>query len=300
MGLRPTRGLISRTGIIPLGSTQDEAGPITRTVEDAAHFLDAVVGYDPSDPITAFGLHRKPESYAKGLSPEGLRGARIGLLLDVLGQDPIHTEVNAVVEEAVKKIEGAGATVIRMRIPNLADLTRDMALSSYEFKVAFDKYLAGVGEGAPVKSLEEFVARGEFHSSLREGVEAAVARTDGLHEEEYRSRVLRRHDLRQAIMVAMATDSLDAILYPHQRRLVVPIGEEQLDRNGVLSNATGFPAITFQGGFSEPKPTAPVGIPVGIELLGPEWSEQRLLGMAYAFEQAARVRRPPTATPPLP
>ena len=101
-------------------------------------------------------------------------------------------------------------------------------------------------------------------------------------------------------MNVMAANRLDAILYPHQRRLVVPIGEDQVDRNGVLSNSTGFPAITFPGGFSRPTASAPLGVPVGIELLGPEFSEPTLIGLAFAFEQAAKLRRLPASTPPLP
>ena len=94
-------------------------------------------------------------------------------------------------------------------------------------------------------------------------------------------------------MMVIADHELDALIYPHQRRLVVPIGEDQVERNGVLSNSTGFPAITFPGGFSEPGASAPLGVPVGIELLGPEWTEPTLIGLAYAFEQATSVRRPP-------
>ena len=100
-------------------------------------------------------------------------------------------------------------------------------------------------------------------------------------------------------MTIMAQNKLDAILYPHQRRLVVPIGEDQVDRNGVLSNSTGFPAIAFPGGFSSPTSSAPIGVPVGIELLGPDWSEPVLIKLAYAFEQVAKIRKPPASTPSL-
>jgi Asp-tRNA(Asn)/Glu-tRNA(Gln) amidotransferase A subunit family amidase len=100
-------------------------------------------------------------------------------------------------------------------------------------------------------------------------------------------------------MTVMAENKLDAILYPHQKRLVVPIGQEQADRNGVLSNSTGFPAITFPGGFSKPATASPMGVPVGIELLGPEWSEPTLIKLAYAFERFAKIRKPPASTPPL-
>jgi Asp-tRNA(Asn)/Glu-tRNA(Gln) amidotransferase A subunit family amidase len=105
--------------------------------------------------------------------------------------------------------------------------------------------------------------------------------------------VARREALRQAVMNVMAANRLDAILYTHQKRLVVPIGEDQAERNGVLSNSTGFPAITFPGGFSAPTSTAPIGVPVGLEMLGPEWSEATLFRLAFAFEQATHARKPP-------
>ena len=103
--------------------------------------------------------------------------------------------------------------------------------------------------------------------------------------------------VRQALMTLLADNDLEALLYPHQQRLVARIGEEQLERNGVLSHGTGFPAITFPGGFSQPTPSAPLGVPIGIELLGPAWSEPQLIRLAYAFEQAAQLRRPPASTP---
>jgi Asp-tRNA(Asn)/Glu-tRNA(Gln) amidotransferase A subunit family amidase len=299
VGLRPTRGLISRTGIIPISTTQDEAGPITRTVEDAARMLDVMAGYDPDDPITAFGESKVPKTYTAFLDRTGLKGARIGVLMDFFGEDKVHQEVNAVIEAAIKKMTDSGATMIRINIPNLDALTRNIQVSEYETKIAFNKYLAGLGPRAPVKTLEEFIARAEFHASLKAGLEADQRVVDGLNDPEYKNRLLRRSDLRQAVMSIMAQNRLDAILYPHQRRLVVPIGEEQVDRNGVLSNSTGFPAITFPAGFSAPTTSAPVGVPIGIELLGPDWSEPVLIRLAYAFEQFAKIRKPPASTPPL-
>ena len=299
VGLRPTRGLISRSGIIPISTTQDEAGPITRTVEDAARMLDVMAGYDPDDPITAFGAPKIPRTYTAFLDREGLKGARIGVLIDFFGREAVHQEVNAVTESAIRKMTEAGATMIRINMPNLDGLTRDIQVSEFETKIAFNNYLAKLGPRAPVKTLAEFIARGEFHSSLKAGLEADQRVVDGLNDPEYRNRLLRRNDLRQAVMTVMADNRLDAILYPHQRRLVVPIGEDQVDRNGVLSNSTGFPAIAFPGGFSTPTNSAPIGVPVGIELLGPDWSEPVLLKLAYAFEQAAKIRKPPASTPPL-
>jgi Asp-tRNA(Asn)/Glu-tRNA(Gln) amidotransferase A subunit family amidase len=299
VGIRPTRGLVSRAGIIPVSITQDEAGPITRTVEDAARMLDAIVGYDPADEITAFSSGKIPESYTTSLDRAGLRGARLGVLTDFFGKDPVHQEVNSASEAAIKKMMELGAAVVRISIPHLSDLTRDLGLSTFEGKIAFNKYLANLGPKAPVRSLEEFIAGGGFHVSIRAALESDQKVRDGLNDPEYKRRLLRRNELRQAVMIVMAQHKLDAILYPHQRRLVASIGEEQLERNGVLSNSTGFPAITFPGGFSAPTASAPIGVPIGIELLGGEWSEPTLIKLAYAFEQHARIRRPPASTLPL-
>ncbi len=299
VGLRPTRGLISRSGIIPVSTTQDEAGPLARTVEDAARLLDVMAGYDTDDPITAFGAHRVPRTYTAFLDRDALKGARIGVLTDFFGRDPVHQDVNAVMEEAITKMSAAGASMIGITIPSLDRLTRDIQVADFEAKAAFNHYLASLGPRSPVKTFDDFVARGEFHPAIKGPLEAERRIVDGLNDAEYRSRLLRRQDLRQAVMSVLAAQRLDAVLYPHQRRLVVPIGEEQVDRNGVLSNSTGFPAITFPAGFSPVSATAPLGVPIGVELLGPEWSETRLIALAFAFEQAATVRRPPASTPPL-
>jgi len=295
VGLRPTRGLISRSGIIPISTTQDEAGPITRTVEDAARMLDVMAGYDPGDPITAFGTPRIPATYTAFLSAGRLKGARIGILTELFGHEAVHEEVNRVTDAAIEKMTHAGAIVLRVTIPGLERLTQDIQVADYEARAAFDEYLTTRGPRAPVRSLDEFIARGQFHPSIKASLDAErrVSRNDI----EYTNRLLRRQELRQAVMTAFAANQLDAILYPHQRRLVVRIGEEQVERNGVLSNSTGFPAITFPGGFSRPTDSAPLGVPVGIELLGPEWSEPTLIGLAFAFEQVTRARRPPMSTP---
>ena len=299
VGLRPTRGLISRAGIMPFSTTQDEAGPMTRTVEDVARMLDVMAEYDPNDPITAFNAGRIPATYTAALEADGLKGARIGLLTDFMGSDPIHADVNRAVESAVARMTAMGATIVRISIPGLDDLTRGLSLMSFEFKAAFDNYLGGLGSVAPVKSLAEFVARGEAHESMRRGLEGDLKVVDGPQSIEYHRMLQRRQALRQAVMTAIAGNKLDAILYPHQKRLVVPIGEDQAERNGVLSNSTGFPALTFPGGFSPPSASAPIGVPIGLELLGPEWSETVLLKLAYAYEQATRHRKPPRSTPPL-
>ena len=300
MGLRPTRGLVSRDGIIPLSPTQDAAGPITRTVEDTARMLDVMAGYDARDPITAFSLGHVPDRYTDSLDADALVGARIGVLMDLFGTEPIHREVTAATLDAAERMAAAGATTIPVRIPELDRLTRDVRVAGFEAREAFNAYLADLGSRSPVRTLAEFIQRDEFDESIRGGLELDQAVDDGLSDPEYHRRLRQRDELRQAVMTAMAEHELDALLYPHQRRLVASIGEPQLERNGVLSNGTGFPAITVPGGFSAPSASAPLGIPIGVELLGPDWSEPRLIALAYAFEQATRHRRPPVSAPRLP
>src|SRR5687767_859670 len=145
VGLRPTRGLISRAGVMPFSTTQDEAGPMTRTVEDVARMLDVMAGYDPNDPITAFSAGHIPRSYTSTLDRNGLKGARIGLLTDMVGTESIHRDVNQVLDAAVARMTAMGATVVRISIPKLDELTRGLNLMTLEFKAAFDRYLADLG-----------------------------------------------------------------------------------------------------------------------------------------------------------
>ena len=127
-----------------------------------------MAGYDPDDPITAFGWPKIPDTYTAFLDRDGLKGARIGVLMDFFGRDAVHQEVNAIIEAAIRKMTDSGATMIRISIPNLDALTRDIQVSQFETKIAFNKYLARLGPRAPVKTLEEFIARGEF-SRLAQG-----------------------------------------------------------------------------------------------------------------------------------
>lgn len=296
VGLRPTRGLISRDGIIPYSITQDEAGPIARTVEDAARMLDVMAGYDAADPITASSEGHVPRTYTAALDAAGLRGVRVGVLTAFFGTEAIHAPVNTVMEHAMAALRAQGATLSPIAIPNLAALTADTTLSEFESRTAIDRYLASLGAAAPVKTLAELIAKGDYHPSIAADLRASDAHEHGMRSEAYRRRIARREDLRQAVAEVMAVNRLDAILYPHQRRLVAPIGEEQLERNGVLSNATGFPALTLPAGFSAPSASAPIGVPIGLELLAAEWNEMGLLRMGHAFEQAMHYRRMPQST----
>ena len=299
VGLRSTRGLISRSGILPISQTQDEAGPLARTVSDLAIAMDVMAGYDPEDPITAMGLGHVPKTYTAFLKTDALKGKRIGMLRPYFGAEAIHAEVNAVMDKDITALKALGATVVDIVIPDLDALTADMGTSPFELKTVFNTYLKTLGPTPPVKDFADFVAKGGFHPVMTATVKTAAAKPNGMGEPAYTAIFARRDVLRKAVLFAMAENKLDVIAYPHQKRLVVPVGDEQVERNGVLSNATGFPAITLPGGFSAPTKTAPIGVPVGIELLGREWSEGDLIAMGYAFEQGTHFRKPPASAPAL-
>ncbi|MCR2792809.1 amidase family protein [Microbacterium sp. zg.Y625] len=300
VGVRPTRGLVSRNGVAPNSYTQDEIGPITRTVEDAARVLEVMAGYDPNDPITVLGVDHVPASYVDGLDAHALEGARIGLLTDLLGTDEaLHGEVNDVVDRAVEEMEELGAEVVRFSIPNWAELSSNVATAVYEAEPAMAAYLAEVGSGAPYSTLAEIAATESAVPDVQKSLQEELAVGEGMASPEYFEKTANRESLKLAVLQAMAEHDIDVILYPLQKRLVSKIGEPQAERNGVLSNGTGMPAITFPGGFSSATADAPLGVPIGVELLGPDFSEQMLLSYAYAFEQATSIRKAPESTPAL-
>ncbi|ENA26749.1 hypothetical protein HMPREF1487_09563 [Pseudomonas sp. HPB0071] len=300
VGVRPTRGLISRSGIMPNSFTQDEIGPLARTVIDAAMMLDVMVGFDPADPITALGVGRTPKSYAESLDPQALKGAKIGLITDLLGKDDRHQEVTKALNSVAEKMEKQGATIVRFSLPELANLSKLVATDTYEAKAAFESYFATLPANAPVKSFGDLVATKSASPDIQKTLEKEFAIKDGMSSDEYKTHMLNREKLRIVLAAKMAELGVSAILYPMQSILVTHTGQpNQPERNGVLSNATGFPAMTFQAGFSEPDANAPLGVPIGAELLGLDYTEPKLLSYAYAFEQAYHVRKPPMSTPPL-
>ncbi|MGO8830220.1 MAG: amidase family protein [Steroidobacteraceae bacterium] len=296
VGIRPTLGLISRAGVIPYSFTQDAAGPLARTVTDAAKLLNVLVGYDPGDPATAWSIGNFEKDYTKFLIANGVKGKRIGVLRSFFGNAPVHEQVNTVANKAIEDLRRLGAAVIELDTPDLdsGKIASDISVHLYEFKPALNTYLAA--GNAPVKSLEEIISSGKYHPNIDESIRKAqsLELDDG-----YRLRLQKRSELQQRVMKIMADDQLDAIVFPHQKRLVVPIGETQVERNGGLGSVTGFPSIVVPGGFSSPTPTAQLGVPVGIEFLGRPWSEKVLIEIGYGYEQATKHRRSPSTTPPI-
>jgi amidase len=298
VGFRPTLGLVSRNGIIPYSLTQDTAGPITLTVRDAAIVMDVIGGYDPADIKTAWSIDSKPATYLEYLDSNGLSGKRIGVLLDLFGIKGEHQEVNTTIHQSIELMREKGAEIIPLTESFDSNyLVSDVSVHLYDLNDDLNGYLQSLGPTAPVHSLEEIFRSGKFHP----GIEANIRKAIMLHKESsaYQERLIRQMRLRDQIMRLFADYALDALVYPHQKRLVVPIGETQIERNGALASVAGFPAITVPAGFSSPTAGAPIGVPIGIEFLGRPWSEPLLFTIAYAFEQASQIRKPPVSTPPV-
>ena len=292
VGIRPTLGLVSRSGIVPYSLTQDTAGSICRSVEDAVRTLDVIAGYDSTDAQTAWSAGNIPSSYAAFLKKDRMRGRRIGILESFFGKGEIHAEVNHVVREAIKVFSQNGAETIPINEEiDSGWLTSKVSVHLDDLKDHLNSYLAALPPDAPVHSLEEIMASGKYHPSIKANMEAALALSTGTAE--YNKKLILREQTRTQVMKLMADYNLDAIVYPHQQQLVCKTGESQLQRNGVLCSVTGFPSIAVPAGFSSPQPHAPLGVPVGMEIIGRPWSEPLLIEIAYGFEQASRFRKAP-------
>ncbi|MCB1672000.1 MAG: amidase family protein [Gammaproteobacteria bacterium] len=287
-GLRPSKGLSSIYGVMPLSHTQDVAGPLARSVTDLAIVLDAVAGYDPRDVATAYMAGRPAPGFVAKLSSESLAGLRIGRLEDYFGR--ADNAVNGVITEVLEKLQAAGVEIVDLDTQNLAPLLAGSGLIGHEFKADLNTYLITFGSER-ISSLDDIVDAGLYH----EAVQGALTRSrnSAFNEEAYLEAQLARAQLREQLEDILAANDLDALVYPPIGQLPVFIGESQPGNNCSLSANTGLPAISVPAGFSTN------GLPVGLELLGGFMSDARLVSIAYRIEQLITPRRIPIATPPL-
>jgi len=296
VGLRGTQGLSSRRGIIPLSHTQDIGGPLARSVTDLALLLDATVGFDPGDQQTALSRGRIPASYLDSLNPGALTGKRIGVVEDLLLVDPEDDEVAAVIGRATTELAGAGATLVRVRFPDLEGLLNveptGFFVLAHDFKTDINAYLAA-HPTAPVRSLTEILASGRYDPVIDEVLRVSES-MNAESELTYLRALSQRARVRETVLALMAEQHLDALAYPTIRRTPAPLGEPQSGSNCQLSAKSGLPAISLPAGFTDS------GMPVGLELLAGPWEEGTLLGMAFDFEQTAHHRRPPPLLAPKP
>lgn len=302
VGLRPSTGLISRDGIVPLSLTEDTVGPITRTVSDAALFTDVLAGYDSADPETAESVRRTPHaegnSYTDSLHEGGFDGARIGVYRDYVG--PVEEleereeiqgarRVKAVFDAALEEMERLGATVVSVESPPDELVATANVDSGDEFNRDINQYLATLEEGP--ETLAEIVASDEYAPELCETIRAReeVDENELDRNLEYLRGLSKRDDLQQSVLATMAEKSLDVIVYPTIRRTPPRIGSERgWGSNAQLAPALEFPAITVPAGFTETE-----SLPVGVEFVAREFQEALLFELAYSYERATHHRCSP-------
>ena len=310
VGLKPTHGLLSRGGIIPLSLTFDTGGPMARSVTDVAIALGVMTGVDPADAATAKSQGRFQTDYAKFLKADALQGARIGIARDFLGADP---DVDWVVDASLDAMRKAGATVVDVRYPKwLLDAKQEFynAIRRPEFPVQIAAYLATLGPAYP-KTLTEMIERANRFTTVRaDGAAPNPGRWTLFKREaesgtldDYRYTSVRDHGLpmvRATVEGMLAAQQLDAIVYPTSSRRPGVIAETGAAAAGGapsptdIANLTGLPDLIVPAGFTGDN------LPVGISFFGPAFSEPTLLALGFSFEQATHARRLPVHAPARP
>jgi amidase len=302
VGMKPTVGLVSCAGVIPSSLSHNSCGPLARSVADLAHLLDHMAGFDPRDFMTRLALGHQPKTYAGFLDANGLKGARFGVVVELVGEKPEHAEVTRVFNEAVKRMESLGATVVKIRIPNMeAYSSNQIGTDIYEAWELFDVWFKELGPTSPYRDTADFLERGkgQYDDALVPRMRERQEHAGPEHFAEYERRLLKMHEFRKLLVGIMDQQSLDAMVYPMQKILVSEHGKSNADRNGFLASMGMLPAIDVPAGYSKPLPAAPNGIPIGMDFLGRPFDEGRLIKLAYAWEQQGLQRKWPKSTPPL-
>lgn len=307
--LKPTHGLLSRDGIIPLGLSFDTGGPMARNVSDVATALGVMTGVDPADAATQKSAGRFETNYAKYLNANALRGARIGVARDFMGHD---ADVDWVMEAAFDAMKAAGATLVDVRLPAWLIAAKGEfynAIRYPEFAAQIKDYLATTGPQYP-KTLDQLIERARKVNAPRpDGAGPNPGRWTLMKREagsgtlnDYSYTAVRDHGLplmRAVVEGLLAAQTLDAIVYPTSstRPPLVSAPPEPPGGGATspanIANLTGFPDLIVPAGFTGDR------LPVAVSFLGPAFSEPRLIALGYSFEQATRARRLPVHTPPL-
>ena len=295
VGIKPTVGLVSRTGIIPISASQDTAGPMARTVADAAALLTVLAGYDPQDPATAPLKDRPPIDYSRFLEANSLKGVRIGVMRHYAG---FHEKVDAVFESALAALRAQGAVLVDpVEVPNATKLDADeQVVLQFEFKDGLNRYLK-TRVGSSPRTLAELIHYNEQHAATEMphfGQELFTQSNDrgDLSDSHYVEAHERARSLAgpQGIDAALAKDHLDVLVAPTMGPAWTTdlVNGDHFLGGGVstLPAVSGYPHITVPMGAVE-------GLPVGLSFVGAAWSEGKLISYAYTFEQATHARRPP-------
>jgi amidase len=301
VGIKPTLGLVSRSGIIPIAHSQDTAGPMARTVADAAALLTVMQGYDPADEITATGREYYTRDYAKFLDPAGLRGARIGVVRKYFG---FNDFVDKLMEEALAAMKHAGAEIVDpVEIESIGKFDEsELEVMMHELKADLEKYLAAFQPDAPVKTLADVIAFNE-KNAVREmpwfGQDLFLQsqKKGPLTSPEYINALEQNHRLTRK-------EGIDAVMDKHRlNALVAPVaGPAWLNDmpcgDHAEGNSTSLPAVAGYPNISVPAGEV-FGLPIGISFFGRAFSEPVLIKIAYAFEQTTKHRKPPRFLPTI-
>ncbi len=299
VGLKPTVGLVSRSGIIPIAASQDTAGPMTRSVADAAFLLDILDAADPDDPATtAAGKRRERSSYTSSLQRDGLRGARIGVARDFWGR---RAEVDTVTDAALEAMKKAGAQLIDVKFPNLRKFgDAEFIVLQYEFKDGIEKYLRG--RGSKYKTLNDLIKFNNDNAVrempyFKQTIFESSAKKGPLTDKEYLDAVeiCRKYAREDGIDKVMNENKLDAIVGPSNAPTwMIDLVNGDCGSGYVgsssLAAVAGYPNITVPAGFARE-------LPIGISFFGRAFSEATLIKIAYSFEQATKARRAPKFLP---
>ena len=295
VGIKPTVGLISRRGIVPISHTQDTPGPMARTVRDAATLLGALAGIDPKDPATE-GAMTLPD-YTVGLDESGLKGAKLASL-GVLG---MSAEADRVLAHFLLTVQSLGATTFNTSIPNSDEFSAyEHTVLLYEFPADLAAYLAVFGQGAPVRSLADVIAFNNQHRDLEMpffGQELMVeSEVRGpLTDQTYLDALARSGRYARTLGLDAAFDQfgVDAFVTVTTNaacKIDHHWGDSGLVGSAGFAAVSGYPSITVPAGFA-------AELPIGISFIGRKWSEAKLIQLAYAYEQATKHRRPPRFSP---
>ncbi|HEV8587370.1 MAG TPA: amidase [Pyrinomonadaceae bacterium] len=299
VGIKPTLGLVSRAGIVPIAHSQDTAGPMSRTVTDAAILLGTMNGVDARDDATNASVGKSMTDYTRFLVADGLKHARIGVQRKSFG---FNDAVDKLMNECIDVIKKSGATVVDPAdIPTQGKFDdSEFEVLLYEFKADLNKYLASLGPNAPVKSLKEIIDFNEQHRDRElpyfgQDIMVKAQAKGPLTEKKYLMALAKNHRMSrtQGIDAVMIKNKLDAIIAPTGGPpwpTDLANGDHFTGGYSTASAVAGYPHITVPAGYV-------FGMPVGISFFARAWSEPKLIQLAYAFEQATCARRPPKFLP---
>jgi amidase len=300
VGFAMSHGLVSRTGMMWSSPRQENGGPMCRSVYDCAAVLDVIAGYDAADLATEASVGRMPEQpYVSHVKKDGLVGARVGVLRQMVRAGEIHKEGRALFETAVADVRKAGAIVVDpVGVEfDLVQAQTDAAAANFERAVAINKYLAALPQTAPVRTVAEMIEKGG--KLVKPGIVESWNDPRPLERHPALIAAYRQQDMiRSALVALMERHQLDALILPFRTAVIQEIGDNSqmsADTRNSLSSYTGLPTIIVPGGFFPSD-----GMPFGMQFLGRPFTEPTLIKLASGYEAATHHRKAPPSTPPLP